>query len=119
LWVNVYILASTSVTFTLTTVQVPNLALTHMKRAVVDPDVLIMHRRGLPGPVADPGEVSWFQGSTAHRNAQGPAQAGHYLAANQVKIVLVLFLICYFYVFHHRQPCCLMKTVRTSGDDFL
>ncbi len=30
--VNVHILASTSVSFTLTTVQVPNLALTHTKR---------------------------------------------------------------------------------------
>ncbi len=33
--VNVHILASTSVPFTLTTVQVPNLALTHMKRITV------------------------------------------------------------------------------------
>jgi hypothetical protein len=32
---NVHILASTSVTFTLTTVQVPNLALTHTKRITV------------------------------------------------------------------------------------
>ncbi len=33
--VNVHILASTSVPFTLTTVQVPNLALTHKKRITV------------------------------------------------------------------------------------
>jgi hypothetical protein len=33
--VNVHILASTSVPFTLTTVQVPNLALTHTKRITV------------------------------------------------------------------------------------
>jgi hypothetical protein len=33
--VNVHILASTSVSFTLTTVQAPNLALTHTKRITV------------------------------------------------------------------------------------
>jgi hypothetical protein len=33
--VNVHILASTGVPFTLTTVQVPNLALTHKKRITV------------------------------------------------------------------------------------
>jgi hypothetical protein len=54
--------------------------------AVVDPDALMMHRRGFPGPVTDPGELRWFPGSPPHRNAQGPAQAGHYLAPNQVKM---------------------------------
>ncbi len=34
-WVNVHVLASTSVPFTLTTVQVPNLALIHTKRITV------------------------------------------------------------------------------------
>ncbi len=37
--VNVHILASTSVPFTLTTVQVPNLALTHMKGITVCIDI--------------------------------------------------------------------------------
>jgi hypothetical protein len=36
-WVNVHILASTSVPFTLTMVQVPNLALTHTRRITVWP----------------------------------------------------------------------------------
>jgi len=84
-------------------VQVPNLALIRTKSTVVDPDALMMHRRGLPGPVTDPGELRWIPGSPTHRNAQGPAQAGHYLAPNQVKIVFILFLICYFYVFYRSQ----------------
>jgi hypothetical protein len=118
--VNVYILASTSVSFTLTTVQEPNLALTRTKRTVVDPDALIMHRRGLPGPDADPRELRWFPGSPPHRNAQGSAHAGHYLAPNQVKIVLVLFLIC-FLRFSSQTTLlyCMMKTVRMSVGNFL
>ncbi len=35
-WVNVHILATTSVLFALTTVQVPNLALTHSKRITLE-----------------------------------------------------------------------------------
>jgi hypothetical protein len=58
--VSVHILASTIVPFTLTTVQVPNLALTHTKRITVY--FVHLKKKACPVPLSDAAQSSMMSG---------------------------------------------------------